>query len=46
MNQRVKDALTDDEAACIVHVGAKDHNTYDAIGIGLAQLGRINRRLT
>lgn len=39
-NQRVLKALRESEKAKIVSVGAKDHNTLDAIGIGLWKLGR------
>lgn len=36
-------ALTELEIANIVRQGAKDHNTYDAVGLGLYHLGRMNR---
>lgn len=44
MNDRVLKSLTTDERMRIVKVGAKDHNTLDAVGIGLYHFGRINRR--
>lgn len=41
MNKRVKERLSMGEARKIVHKGALDHNTYDAIGIGMYYLGRL-----
>lgn len=41
MNARVWAKLSDDEKAGVQRVGAKDHNTLDAIGIGLKALGRL-----
>lgn len=38
---RVLKRLSDSERLAIQHAGAKDHNTYDAIGIGLKHLGRF-----
>lgn len=40
MTKRIQRALTPDEMAVIVSAGSKDHNTFDAIGIGLFVLGR------
>lgn len=41
MNARVWAKLSDDEKSSVQRVGAKDHNTLDAIGIGLKALGRL-----
>lgn len=41
MNRRVLSKLSDIEKSRIEKVGAKDHNTLDAIGIGLHMLGRL-----
>lgn len=41
MNARVLSKLSDVERARILSVGAKDHNTIDAVGIGLWALGRL-----
>ena len=41
MTARILSKLSDGELAKIVRVGAKDHNTIDAIGIGLHYLGRL-----
>jgi hypothetical protein len=41
MNARVLARLDAAERRCIESVGAKDHNTIDAIGIGLHHLGRL-----
>lgn len=41
MNRRVLSKLNDIEKTRIQKVGAKDHNTLDAIGIGLHMLGRL-----
>lgn len=41
MNARVMAKLSEREAHTIRHVGAKDHNIIDAIGIGLWALGRL-----
>jgi hypothetical protein len=43
--KRIRLALTETERNNIISVGAKDHNTIDAIGIGLHRLGRLNRRV-
>jgi hypothetical protein len=43
--KRIRIALTENERNNIISVGAKDHNTIDAIGIGLHRLGRLNRRV-
>ncbi len=45
MTERIKNSLTTNERMCIQSVGAKDHNTVDAVGLGLWQLGRLNRRV-
>jgi hypothetical protein len=45
MTQRILDSLTDAERGVIVSSGEKDHNTVDAAGLGLWQLGRLNRRV-
>lgn len=45
MNKRVLDTLTPEERKCIQSVGKLDHNTLDAIGIGLHYLGRLNKRV-
>ena len=44
MTNRISASLTDAERGVIVSVGAKDHNTIDAVGIGLWQLGRLNKK--
>lgn len=41
MNSRVKKRLTPEELRRITSVGALDHNTLDAVGIGLHLLGRL-----
>lgn len=41
MTARILSRLSADEQSRIVRVGAKDHNTIDAIGIGLWKLGRL-----
>lgn len=41
MNARVWAKLSADEKSSVQRVGAKDHNTLDAIGIGLKALGRL-----
>lgn len=41
MNARVMKRLSPEELAAVKSVGALDHNTYDAIGIGLHHLGRL-----
>lgn len=43
MNERVKKHLSEGEKRKVVSVGALDHNTYDAIGLGLHFLGRTQR---
>lgn len=45
MTNRILASLTDAERGVIVSAGSKDHNTVDAVGIGLWQLGRLNRRV-
>lgn len=45
MTRRICDSLTDRERRLIVKAGSKDHNTIDACGLGLWQLGRLNRRI-
>ena len=45
MTNRILASLTDRERSLIVSSGAKDHNTVDAVGLGLWQLGRLNRRV-
>lgn len=44
MTNRISASLTPAERGLIVSAGAKDHNTLDAVGIGLWQLGRLNQR--
>lgn len=41
MTERILSKLDTQELAKIVRVGHKDHNTIDAIGIGLYGLGRL-----
>jgi hypothetical protein len=41
MTARILSKLTPVELSRIVRVGAKDHNTIDAIGIGLWKAGRL-----
>lgn len=41
MNERIFDKLTNVERGRIIRHGAKDHNTLDAVGIGLFHLGRL-----
>lgn len=43
MNERVKKHMTDGEKRKVVSVGALDHNTYDAIGLGMYFLGRTQK---
>lgn len=45
MNDRVEKALDAGELAAIVRAGSKDHNTLDAVGIGLNYYGRINMKV-
>lgn len=45
MTERIRASLTDLERGRMVSVGAKDHNTLDAIGLGLWRLGRLNRKV-
>lgn len=45
MTNRILASLTDAERGLIVSAGAKDHNTVDAVGVGLWQLGRLNRKV-
>lgn len=44
MTERIRLALTEGERGVIVGAGSKDHNTIDAAGLGLWQLGRLQRR--
>jgi hypothetical protein len=44
MTARIPKHLEPFELEWIEHVGAKDHNTIDAIGIGLKYLGRLERK--
>lgn len=41
MNERVQKKLSKEELGKVVSVGALDHNTWDAVGIGLFALGRL-----
>lgn len=41
MTERIKRKLSTEEHAVVRSVGAKDHNTFDAVGIGLHYLGRL-----
>lgn len=41
MIRRIRAALSADELTRIHRIGSKDHNTFDAIGIGLYALGRL-----
>lgn len=41
MTARILSKLSDVERSRIIRVGAKDHNTIDAVGIGLWHLGRL-----
>jgi hypothetical protein len=45
MTERIRASLTDQERNRIVSVGAKDHNTLDAVGLGLWRMGRLNRKV-
>lgn len=45
MTNRISASLTAHERGVIVSIGAKDHNTIDAVGIGLWQLGRLQRKV-
>lgn len=45
MTERIRNALSDSERNCIVTAGAKDHNTLDAVGIGLYRFGRLTRKV-
>lgn len=45
MTQRILKHLTDAERSRIDRVGAKDHNTIDAVGIGLFRFGRLNKKV-
>ena len=45
MTRRIVSALTESERLVIKSVGSKDHNTIDAVGIGLAALARLNRKV-
>lgn len=44
MVKRIQNALDISEKASVRSVGAKDHNTWDAVGIGLAYLGRLHKK--
>lgn len=44
MTERIRNALTDAERNRILSSGYLDHNTLDAVGIGLWHFGRLNRR--
>lgn len=44
MTKRIREALDIHEHAAVRSVGEKDHNTFDAVGIGLAFLGRLHKR--
>ncbi len=41
MVERIKKTLSEAERACVVLAGAKSHNVWDAVGIGLFHLGRL-----
>jgi Holliday junction resolvasome RuvABC endonuclease subunit len=43
MTNRILKHLATGELSRLVSVGAKDHNTIDAIGLGLFHLGRMKR---
>ena len=45
MTERIKSKLSHTEMALVELVGAKDHNTFDAVGIGLHHLGRLGKRV-
>jgi hypothetical protein len=42
MTARIESKLTPVERGRVIRVGAKDHNTLDAVGIGLYYLNRLN----
>ena len=42
MTNRILNKLTEQEKARIVRAGSKDHNTIDAVGIGLYRVGRLH----
>jgi hypothetical protein len=44
MTKRILAALTEQECSRIDRIGAKDHNTIDAVGIGLHHFGRLNKK--
>ncbi len=44
MTKRIRSRLTPQEESVIVSVGSKDHNTLDAVGIGLFRFGRLHER--
>lgn len=44
MTQRISEQLAPEELKVIQTAGAKDHNTLDAIGIGLFTLGRLEQK--
>ena len=41
MTARILSKLSPTELGCIEQIGAKTHNTIDAVGIGLWKLGRL-----
>jgi hypothetical protein len=43
MTKRILKHLATGELSRLVSVGAKDHNTIDAVGLGLFHLGRMKR---
>mgnify|MGYP000665018398 CR=1 FL=1 len=45
MTERIKKSLNSGEQMKVEKAGSKDHNTYDAAGIGLHVLGRLNRKV-
>lgn len=45
MTERIQNSLTESERGLIKSVGSKDHNTIDAVGIGLHFLGRLNKKV-
>jgi hypothetical protein len=40
--QRARERLSKSEFASFVSVGALDHNTWDAVALGLYELGRFD----
>jgi len=43
MTERIKKTLDEVELLRVDRIGALDHNTFDAVGIGLHYLGRLNK---